>query len=423
MPPPHHLPDPRSLVPQHSPRSVGIEGVAELGAALRLAADVAQAPMAILVLGGEGEVREIAHHGFVTPPAALANALGNAASGLDDPLVVPDLWLDPRFSDQARATGDARVRSGVAVNLKVPGQAPVALCVLDRRVRDFDAGQLGALADVVVLARHWFEARRATRDARDERSCSQALVLNVGEALRPQLDIVMGYSQVLLLDTGAALAPPALRHFDKLRQAAQRVGKLFDDLTRLIRAQVARPGSPQDAARSCGVDLDVVARHAIALHETQAREAGVSLRHIAWPEPVHADADLSAALQVISELLANGIAFNLRDATLTLETSVRDDRACLAFTDEGLGFAESQRARLFAPIERPAGPGTGLDAGRSGLGLVIARAMACAMGGEIRVDSRPGAGSTFTLELPLQRSAPTPAPPPVDPAEAPHERA
>jgi signal transduction histidine kinase len=228
--------------------------------------------------------------------------------------------------------------------------------------------------------------------------------LNVGDALRPQLDIISGHSHALQLDAEAALAPRVLRHLDKLRQAAQRVGKLFEDLSRLIRDQAAEAGAGRDAARPRGVDLDVVARHAITLHEAQARDSGVILRHVAWPEPVRADAELSAVLQVISELLANGIAFNLRDATLTLETSVRDGRACLAFIDEGLGLSESQRARLFDPLAQPAPADPGRDADRGGLGLVIARAMACAMGGEIRVASRPGAGSMFTLELTLQHA-------------------
>lgn len=407
---------PRQPGPLHTLGLDVIEGVTELDAAVRLAADVAQTPFALLASTEETDVRVLARHGRALP-GALANALCGAALALDQPLVVADLLLDARFAEPARA--DSGARSAVAMALREPGQPSAAvLCVLDRRVRDFDAGRLAALADVAALARLWFVARRATLGARDERASSQALILNLGDALRPQLDILIGHSQVLLLEPDAVLAPRVQRHLEKLRHAAQRAGKLFDDLPRLIRAQAGDAVSSNDFARSRGVDLDVLARHAIALHETQARDCGVRLRHIAWPEPVFADADLSAVLQVISELLANGIVFNLRDATLTLETSVRDGRACLSFTDEGLGMDEAQQARLFNPLGRAPAAEATRDA--DGLGLVIARAMACAMGGNIRVQSRPGAGSTFTLDLPLQRrpatlaAAPTSTRPALD---------
>ena len=94
---------------------------------------------------------------------------------------------------------------------------------------------------------------------------------------------------------------------------------------------------------------------------------------------------------------------------MTIAATVRDGRAVLAVTDTGEGIAPADHERVFERFARGAHaddrPGTGL-------GLAIVKAIAAAHGGTIALDSRPGAGATFTLSLgaplPAARSAPGP---------------
>ena len=72
--------------------------------------------------------------------------------------------------------------------------------------------------------------------------------------------------------------------------------------------------------------------------------------------------------------------------------------ARLAVRDRGIGIAPADQARIFERFERAA---SARHYGGLGLGLWIARQVVDAHGGRIRVDSAPGAGSTFTVELPI----------------------
>jgi signal transduction histidine kinase len=71
-------------------------------------------------------------------------------------------------------------------------------------------------------------------------------------------------------------------------------------------------------------------------------------------------------------------------------------QVALSVSDAGAGLAAEQRARLFQPFERPGAE----PVADSGLGLALSRQLIAAMGGEVRDDSTPGEGTTFTVVLP-----------------------
>lgn len=388
----------RCLALVHELGLSALHDVPELDALVRLAADVTEAPMAVIGVIDETQLHFVARHALNLGSVEQAGSFCAESIHQNEDLTVADACVDTRFAGHALVVREPFVRSYVGVVLRVHGLALATLGVLDHRVRDFDARQLDALADLATVATRWLEDRHTQLHAPRERAQGWAFTLRLGEVLRKPLQMLAGHSQMLLIDGATSLAPSALRHLEQAQRAAERIGKLFEDVRRLVRAQITPADRWQD------VDLDVVANYAIERHTAQANRERVHLRHIAWREPVHAAADLGAVMQIIAELLGNGIRYNLRDASLTLATSVRGELACLSFTDQGLGLDAAQMARLFEPLAplHPAVHGDGPEP--SGLGLVIAQALARAMGGDIRADCRTGAGCTFTLELPLRRA-------------------
>jgi signal transduction histidine kinase len=106
--------------------------------------------------------------------------------------------------------------------------------------------------------------------------------------------------------------------------------------------------------------------------------------------------------QVLLNILANAAQAIEGPGTITVETRLEDGRAVVAIRDTGPGIAPDVLGRIFDPFftTKPVGEGTGL-------GLSISYEIVKKHGGEIGVDSRPGAGATFTVRLPL-------APPPAD---------
>jgi signal transduction histidine kinase len=137
-----------------------------------------------------------------------------------------------------------------------------------------------------------------------------------------------------------------------------------------------------------------------------AQHAGVTLRHQATALPVHASADLGATMQIVAELLSNGLQHTRRDGTLTLSVGVQQGHACISVADQGPGLEAGQLRRLFDPLNQHDSGGP-LAGEHFGLGLVIARLLAMAVGGDVRAESVPGQGSVFTLELPLHVASAT----------------
>ena len=113
--------------------------------------------------------------------------------------------------------------------------------------------------------------------------------------------------------------------------------------------------------------------------------------------PVVGRWDKSRLDQVITNLVSNAIKYgDCKPIDVTLERQARPRR--LTIRDRGLGIAPHDHERIFGRFERAA---SSRHYGGIGLGLWIVKQIVDALGGTVAVDSTPGTGSTFTVELPL----------------------
>jgi signal transduction histidine kinase len=190
----------------------------------------------------------------------------------------------------------------------------------------------------------------------------------------------------------AELAPEridkALRILD--RQLA-RLGHLVDellDVTRLNAARLTLSRAP--------VDLAALSREVVERMSQQLADARCHVE-LDLDEPVVGRWDPSRLEQVLMNLLSNAMKYG---AGGLVQVSVRrqGDRALLVVRDHGMGIAEADQARIFERFERAVSV---RNFGGLGLGLYIARSIVAAHGGSVRVESKPGAGATFIVELPL----------------------
>src|SRR5690606_10843121 len=168
----------------------------------------------------------------------------------------------------------------------------------------------------------------------------------------------------------------------------------------------ARPRAPGSAA----VDLAVLLREAFALVEPQARQQGVAAELDAAGE-VRVRGDGAALHQVLVNLLGNALQAMPNGGTLRARAFADGGDAVLQVQDSGAGIAAADLDRIFDPFfttrqSDAATPGRG-----AGLGLAVTYGIVQAHGGRIQVDSAPGAGSTFTVRLPLLRDGTPSAPP------------
>jgi signal transduction histidine kinase len=136
--------------------------------------------------------------------------------------------------------------------------------------------------------------------------------------------------------------------------------------------------------------------------EDEARRARCTI--VLQAQPVRGRWDRTRLDQVLTNLLSNALKYGPEQPVLVRVESA-GDRAVLSVQDRGIGISEADQRRIFQRFERAV---PRRNYGGFGLGLWIVRQIVEALGGTVRVESVPGKGSTFTVELATFLHAPPP---------------
>jgi two-component system phosphate regulon sensor histidine kinase PhoR len=141
----------------------------------------------------------------------------------------------------------------------------------------------------------------------------------------------------------------------------------------------------------------------------------VAAARVRAPETIRIDVELPPAApavrcdedklrQVLVNLVENAIKYSPEGGDVVVHVEARNGSGRIAIRDHGIGIAPADHTRIFDKFTR-LDPGLTRGVGGTGLGLYISRELVTRMGGTITVDSTPGEGSTFTVELPVYGSA------------------
>lgn len=188
-----------------------------------------------------------------------------------------------------------------------------------------------------------------------------------------------------LADGGAA--PDVLDVLDHIASEALRAGEVVRGLKRVVRKE-----PPHNSA----VDLNDVARDAVALVRAEAREREIALHLESAPYLPPLRADRIQIEQVILNLLRNGVeAIAQPPGMVSVRIDLLEGRTVrVAIADTGNGIAPELCERVFAPFFTTKTSGLGM-------GLSISRTIIEAHGGRLWADPNPAAGTTFSFTLPL----------------------
>jgi len=193
----------------------------------------------------------------------------------------------------------------------------------------------------------------------------------------------------------------ALPRLVTLRRQVGRMALLVEgllDVSRLARGKLELFPEPLDLAKLAG---DLVSRLS-----PEAQRAGCTLE-LSAPLPVQGKWDPLRLEQVISNLVSNAIKYG-HGKPVMIRVTGRGSMASLSVQDQGIGIPPEDLERIFGRFERAVSE---KHYGGLGLGLFVSQQIVEAMGGSIRVQSQPGAGSTFTVQLPRRYPEPSPPPP------------
>jgi len=310
-----------------------------------------------------------------------------------DPLLVPDAYCDSRFNRDYDVTTGFRTRSIICAPLVAKGRPLGVIEVLNRRdgqpfdKEDVELAQ--AVASLIAVAILNAEEHEARVNAERLAAVGQ-MMAGMAHCVKNILNGLQAGSYII--DQGLAAAPAGgvARGWEIVKRNMQFLSNIVLDML-----SYSKPRKP--LCQPC--KIDELCQGVAALLQQQAGAKGVTL--VTSGDPMEACVDESGIKRCLINLVGNAIdACGDSGGRVQIEAgpAATDGLLALRVRDNGCGMDASAREKIFAPFFSTKGSkGTGL-------GLAVTKKIVEEHGGTIQVQSAPGAGTEFTLLLPVKPS-------------------
>ena len=248
----------------------------------------------------------------------------------------------------------------------------------------------GAVLGALVVLNDVTALRRLEKIRRD-------FVANVSHELRTPITSIRGFVETLL--EGALDDPEQARRFLAIvARQSERLNAIIEDLLALSR--IEREAERREIAFECH-RLGAVIRAAVQTCTHQAGDKSVALE-VSCPEELTAWINAPLLEQAVVNLITNAIKYSGEGSAVEIAAAREEPYAVIRVRDQGKGIGRQHLDRLFERFYR-VDKGRSRTEGGTGLGLAIVKHIMLAHHGRVTVESQPGKGSTFTLQLPLQQ--------------------
>jgi heavy metal sensor kinase len=223
----------------------------------------------------------------------------------------------------------------------------------------------------------------------------QRFIADASHELRTPLAVLRGETEVALAKQRSA--DEYQESLLLIQEEAERLSRIVEDLFILARQPIDAPAtlirervSLNDAVKDCARAAQVL-----------ATRKGVRLTTENNSASIHLNADKELITRMILNLLDNAVKYTPAGGEISLALTRQNGNAEIVVRDTGIGIPEVDRQRIFDRFYR-VDKARSRALGGAGLGLSIVRWIVEVHGGEIHIDSAPGRGSTFTVDLPLK---------------------
>ncbi len=245
------------------------------------------------------------------------------------------------------------------------------------------------ITDAVVRARLYDEVRQADR-------LKTSFLASVSHELRNPLTSIIGYIELFRRGTYGPLDERLMEPLRYMHLSSTTLLRMINDILDFTRAEAGHLYVEVQP-----VNVRHVVANVIGQLQPQIRERGLALELEIAPDLPLAQSNKARLEQIVTNLLSNAIKFT-EQGQITVRAWQINDRVRLSVADTGIGIAPEHLEVIFQEfrqVETAARQASG-----AGLGLAISRRLVELMGGTISVESALGAGSTFTVDLPVTRA-------------------
>lgn len=244
--------------------------------------------------------------------------------------------------------------------------------------------------------------RDITREREEERQKAE-FISTASHEMRTPVAAIEGYLGLAMNPATATIDAKAMSYLQKAHESTQHLGRLFQDLLTVSKADDARL-----VPHPTVIDLIALTREIVFSLQEKAKNKGIFLaftpgendidgnRHITPVFYTYADQD--QLREVLSNLVDNGVKYT-KQGTVTVDVKGDDQTVSVTITDSGIGIPPEDVPHLFQKFYRVDNSDT-REIGGTGLGLYISRRLIESNNGHIGVNSTFGKGSTFYVQLP-----------------------
>ena len=248
-----------------------------------------------------------------------------------------------------------------------------------------------------VVALRTAELVAARDDAQAANRAKSVFLANMSHELRTPLNAILGFAHLLREDSSSG---KQRKDLETISRSGEHLLHIIDDVLDMAKIEAGRK-APEIAP----CDLASLVSDVMDMLRARAGEKRLGLLLVSSPTfPRHVRTDAAKLRQVLVNLLSNAVKYTeIGSITLRLNATPAEESQCLRLTfdveDTGAGIAVEDQARIFDAFVQAGKAGAQKG---TGLGLAISRQFVELMGGTIQVESTPGEGSRFRVELPAE---------------------
>lgn len=218
--------------------------------------------------------------------------------------------------------------------------------------------------------------------------------------LRNPLSAIQMYSEFLLDEAADALDSEQMDFVSVIHASSQFMLQLVNDLL-----DVAKIESGKLELITESIDLVGLLEDNVKLNASLASRKNIDVRFHCADGPIFVRADRAKIDQVLNNLVSNGVKFSSPGTVVAVHVERSEDKAIFSVEDQGQGIPQQELAGLFQAFRKTSVMATGGEES-TGLGLAIVHKIVHGHGGRVWVESKPGKGSKFFVELPLLEDQP-----------------